>query len=641
MLARRSEDPVVPVLGGLPSAQPSTASVSLPHEDKDLNHDEKDGSSAEGGYSDKDVINIGSKSRGVIEMDALQARMNTKWRIVIYLFFMFVSYSLSLDQSTATVYLNYAVSKGFKLHSLQASVTVVTSIFSAMAPTPIAKFADYFGRVYAEIGCLILYTVGQAVMASAKGIVQFSAGSAIHTLGISGMFMLQNIIIADISSLRNRYWWLVAPSVPQVFNSFLGANVAQSMLGYGNESTSWRWGIAMFCILIPPITTPIIITLWRGTRPERAIRQQLKQIKRERAAQTSLVQRFWADAKDIFWKLDVIGLVLFVVGIGLFLVTLTLANSRFNKWSDAHTIAQLVVGVVISVGFVAWERWFAPIPLLPFALIKRKTVVGCCLIALWHPLAGRSVSTYLYTYLQVAADQSQVSATRITSFPTIGGWVTAVIGALIARKYRVLKPIIIFGMFIETLATGLMLRYRTSHSSQAELAIIQVLRGASNGFIPYPIQALIQAAAPHEHLALVTAGWTAIYYVAFGVGAAISGAMWTNIVPDKLTTYLQGNATLVAAAYADPLTYATQWPVGTWQRDGVARAQDEAQRVMVIVGTVISFIGLLTAIFLLENLRLPDTQSLEESEEYITEAEKKQKKALTVAVVRDGPVAAQ
>ncbi|KAK6906703.1 hypothetical protein I203_100690 [Kwoniella mangroviensis CBS 8507] len=244
-------------------------------------------------------------------------------------------------------------------------------------------------------------------------------------------------------------------------------------------------------------------------------------------------------------------------------------------------------------------------------------------------------------YLQVAADQSQVSATRITTFPTIGGWVTAVIGALIARIYRVLKPIIIFGMFIETLATGLMLRYRTSHNSQAELAIIQVLRGASNGFIPYPIQALIQAAAPHEHLALVTAGWTAIYYVAFGVGAAISGAMWTNIVPDKLTNYLQGNATLVAAAYADPLTYATQWPVGTWQRDGVARAQDEAQRVMVIVGTVISFIGLLTAIFLLENLRLPDTQSLEESEEYITKAEKKQKKALTVAVVRDGPVAAQ
>ncbi|OCF58538.1 hypothetical protein L486_04571 [Kwoniella mangroviensis CBS 10435] len=267
-------------------------------------------------------------------------------------------------------------------------------------------------------------------------------------------------------------------------------------------------------------------------------------------------------------------------------------------------------------------------PLASLRPDQEENSLGCCLIALWHPLAGRSVSTYLYTYLQVAADQSQVSATRITSFPTIGGWVTAVIGALIARKYRVLKPIIIFGMFIETLATGLMLRYRTSHS-------------ASNGFIPYPIQALIQAAAPHEHLALVTAGWTAIYYVAFGVGAAISGAMWTNIVPDKLTNYLQGNATLVAAAYADPLTNATQWPVGTWQRDGVARAQDEAQRVMVIVGTVISFIGLLTAIFLLENLRLPDTQSLEESEEYITKAEKKQKKALTVAVVRDGPVAAQ
>ncbi|WWC92588.1 uncharacterized protein L201_007547 [Kwoniella dendrophila CBS 6074] len=641
MSAQRTDDPVVPSLGQLPAGHASNASVPLPHDDKNRYSDDKDSSSNEGGFNKGDIVHIGSKSKGVIEMEALKARMNNKWRFVIYLFFMFVSYSLSLDQSTATPYLNYAVSKGFKLHSLQASVAVVTSIFSAMAPTPIAKFADYFGRVYAEIACLVLYTIGQAVMASAKGIVQFSAGSCIHTLGISGMFMLQNIIIADISSLRNRYWWLVAPSVPQVFNSFLGANVAKSMLGYGSEDNSWRWGIAMFCILIPPITTPIIITLWLGTKPTREIRSQIKQAKIEKNAGKTFGQRFWDDAKDIFWKLDVIGLLLFVAGIGLFLVTLTLANSRYNKWSDAHTIAQLIVGFALACGFVVWERWFAPIPLLPFALIKRKTVIGCCLIALWHPLAGRCVSTYLYTYLQVAANQSQLSATRITSFPTIGGWVTAVIGALVARRFRMLKPIIIFGMFIETLATGLMLKYRTSGSSQAELAIIQVLRGASNGFIPYPIQALIQAAAPHEHLALVTAGWTAIYYVAFGIGAAISGAMWTNIVPDKLNAYLQGNQTLVAAAYSDPLTYATKWPVGTWQRDGVARAQDEAQRTMVIVGTVISFIGLLTAIFLLENLKLTDNQSLEESEEYITEAEKNQKKALTVAAIRDGPVPAQ
>ncbi|WWC72828.1 uncharacterized protein I206_106792 [Kwoniella pini CBS 10737] len=639
MSAQRTEEPVVPTLGENPAATASTTTVPLAQDDEYSREDDK--SSNEEGIDAKDILNLGSKSKGVIEMESLKARINNKWRFVIYLFFMFVSYSLSLDQSTATPYLNYAVSKGFKLHSLQASVAVVTSIFSAMAPTPIAKFADYFGRVYAEIGCLVLYTVGQAVMASAKGIVQFSAGSSIHTLGISGMFILQNIIIADISSLRNRYWWLVAPSVPQVFNSFLGANVAASMLGRGDPNNSWRWGIAMFCLLIPPITTPIILTLWRGTRPSKSVKAQLKQIKRERVSQTTFGQRLWANTKDIFWKLDVIGLVLFIAGIGLFLVTLTLANSRYNRWSDAHTIAQLIVGFAITCGFVVWERWFAPIPLLPFALIKRRTVVGCCLLALWHPLAGRCVSTYLYTYLQVAADQSQISATRITTFPTIGGWVTAVIGALVARRFRVLKPIIIFGMFIETLATGLMLKYRTSGSSQAELAIIQILRGASNGFLSYPIQALIQAAAPHEHLALVTTGWTAIYYVAFGIGAAISGAMWTNLVPDKLNIYLQGNQTLIAAAYSDPLTYATQWPVGTWQRDGVARAQDEAQRVMVIVGTVVSFVGMLTAIFVLENLKLTDNQSLEESEEYITSAEKSQKKALTISAVRDGPVAAQ
>ncbi|WVW81257.1 hypothetical protein I302_103248 [Kwoniella bestiolae CBS 10118] len=635
MSAQADDKHVVPMLGGNPpirSPEDTTA-----HDDKVSNNDDKDESDAGDGIAKKEPISLGSKSKGVIEMEALQAKMNLKWRIILYTFFMFAAYSLSLDQSTATVYLNYAVSKGFKLHSLQASVSVVSSIFSAMAPTPIAKCADYFGRIYAEAACLIFYVVGQALMASANGIVQFSAGSSIHTLGIAGIFMLHNIIISDISSLRNRYWWHVAPAVPQVFNSVLGADVAKSMLGYGSEFNSWRWGIAMFCILIPPIILPILATLWIGTRPEKAIRQDLKVIKRERAARLPLRERFWIDAKDFFWKLDVIGLALFVAGIGLFLVTLTLANSKFNKWSDAHTIAQLVVGVLLTIGFAVWERWFAPIPMVPFALMKRRTIVGCCLIALIYPLAGRCVGTYLYTYIQVAANQSQLSATRITNFPSIGGWVTAVMGALIARRFRFLKPIIIFGLALQTLATGLMLRYRTSHSSQGELAVIQVLRGASTGFISYPVQALLQAAAPHEHLAIVTAGWLAIYYVAMAIGSAIAGAMWTNIVPDKLEEYLQGNATLAASAYKDPLTYATKWKVGTWQRDGVAHAQDDAQRAMVITGTCLSFVGLLVAIFVLENLRLTDDVTLKESEEYITNQEKKQKKAMTVAIARDGP----
>lgn len=58
-----------------------------------------------------------------------------------------------------------------------------------------------------------------------------------------------------------------------------------------------------------------------------------------------------------------------------------------------------------------------------------------------------------------------------------------------------------------------MIRFRTSTNSNAELIVVQLLRGAGNGFIPFPTQAIIQAAAPHEHLASITAGWLVVYYL--------------------------------------------------------------------------------------------------------------------------------
>jgi SIT family siderophore-iron:H+ symporter-like MFS transporter len=73
-----------------------------------------------------------------------------------------------------------------------------------MSQPPIAKFADYFGRVKTYIGCVVLYVVGYIIVASSSGIVTYAVGNSIYILGITGLFLLQNIIISDISSLRNR-----------------------------------------------------------------------------------------------------------------------------------------------------------------------------------------------------------------------------------------------------------------------------------------------------------------------------------------------------------------------------------------------------------------------------------------------------
>jgi SIT family siderophore-iron:H+ symporter-like MFS transporter len=135
-------------------------------------------------------------------------------------------------------------------------------------------------------------------------------------------------------------------------------------------------------------------------------------------------------------------------------------------------------------------------------------------------------------------------------------------------------------------------------------------------------------------MAAITAGWLLVYYIAGGIGSAIGGGtwrrnldrvslrqsltcahrlltgIWTNLVPGKLDEYFT-DSTLAASAYANPTDFIKTHLPGTPERFAIARAHDETQRLLVIVGMSVSATALLVSL-LLPNIRLPDTQSIED-----------------------------
>jgi SIT family siderophore-iron:H+ symporter-like MFS transporter len=165
------------------------------------------------------------------------------------------------------------------------------------------------------------------------------------------------------------------------------------------------------------------------------------------------------------------------------------------------------------VGFAVYEKRYAPHPLIPFYLLKNKDVIGCLLIALFHPMSGRIVNGYFYTFLLVARDESYLSASRLTSIPSFAATVIAIIGAILVRHFRRLKPALVLGFTVQTLAYGLMIRFRQSTNSRAEIIVVQILKGFGIGLISFPAQAVIQSACAHEHLAAVTATYLIVFYL--------------------------------------------------------------------------------------------------------------------------------
>lgn len=65
-------------------------------------------------------------------------------------------------------------------------------------------------------------------------------------------------------------------------------------------------------------------------------------------------------------------------------------------------------------------------------------------------------------------------------------------------------------------------------------------------------------------------------YFSGGIGAAITGGIWTNEVFDKLTRYL-GDSALATSAYSDPISFSIEFAMGTPERSALNRAHDETQ----------------------------------------------------------------
>ena len=85
---------------------------------------------------------------------------------------------------------------------------------------------------------LCFYVIGYIVIASANDINTIAAGIVIYAVGYTGLQLLTQIIIADITTMRWRAFVSSLVSMPFVVNGFIGPNISSSVL----EHAGWRWG---------------------------------------------------------------------------------------------------------------------------------------------------------------------------------------------------------------------------------------------------------------------------------------------------------------------------------------------------------------------------------------------------------------
>lgn len=230
---------------------------------------------------------------------------------------------------------------------------------------------------------------------------------------------------------------------------------------------------------------------------------------------------------------------------------------------------------------------------------------------------------YLYTVLVVAFGQSIQLATRVTAFYSFFSVIVGVAVGAVVFYVRRLKPFIVFGTILFMVSFGILIEFRGGGGSSAGVIGGQVLLGVAGGFFPYTAQASIQTATRHEHLAVVTGIYLASYNVGSALGNTVSGAIWTNILPEQLNSQLASvtsNTTMASAVYGNPLVWIDEYPWNTPERDAVVIAYRHTQKLLTITGICLC-VPLIVFALLTRNPRLTDTQSIPGAEGFVSDSE--------------------
>ncbi|KAF2770094.1 MFS general substrate transporter [Teratosphaeria nubilosa] len=368
-----------------------------------------------------------------------------------------------------------------------------------LAVQPIwASVSDAFGRKYPLYLAVAFFSVGSIVFALAHGMGIIIAGRVLQGFGGAGVDALVTIIIADMTTLDERSWYLGLLNAVTAAGIVMGPFICALLATY----SSWRW---IGWINLPPLGVGSLLVIFR---------LRLKPVPLDAAIITILQRLDWA------------GMILIAGGVTTFCVAISCAGSLY-PWGSWRTLLPLLLGIFILIAF-AWYESKPAAPVIPLRLFHTKTGNMALLGGFLHgailmpglqylPMVYQAVllktatSTALYL-LPTLVLSVLVTAVSMMIVPVLGGYVWLLRG----------------GWTITALGTGLLVLYHTQ-SSTAIMYGLPVLWAQGVSMLRV---LMLPAQASVKHVndeGLATANFMTIRMFGGLIGLAICAPIFNNV----------------------------------------------------------------------------------------------------------------
>ena len=440
-------------------------------------------------------------------------------------------FAYALDQGITSTIFTTMASSTFGQHSSLAAVSTASQIVRAIAKPFIGKLADITSRPTTYVVILVFYVVGFAVAASSSTFAAYTVGICFTSVGKSGLDLLSDIIVGDLTPLEWRGFFGALLSVPFVVTVPVNGFIAEGFVD------NWRWGLGMFAIMVPVLLTPAIFTLYamqrRGEKMGMVTIAGSKQERTGAAAAGGASQKGAAHWSKLLYQglidIDILGLIILGVSFALLLLPLTLAEDADGGWENGSIIAMLVVGFVLLIAFVLFEVYLAPVPLMTQRVLKNRAFIAGVIVFTFNQTASSVRNTYFSSYIYVIKEWTTYQWTIFMGITTMGLSLLGPFVGLIQRHTHRYKSMMLFGAVARMIGYGILVNAGSGSMTQdtGRLVAAQLIF-CLGSFNVVGARVGTQAAVPHEDMATVIALLALWSTLGSSVGSAISSAIWTN-----------------------------------------------------------------------------------------------------------------
>ncbi|KAF5664792.1 siderophore iron transporter 3 [Fusarium heterosporum] len=581
-----------------PNHEPPARGQTATHEMSELN-DKKDFDASDSPVSDHDS----HKEIGVGRVEAFNKvlyQSGSKGKLLLWLLGVSIGltmFAYALDMGITTTIFGTLAASTFGVHSQLGTVNTAGQIIRAISKPFIGKLADITSRPTTYVVVLVFYAVGFAVAASASNFTAYTVGICFTSVGKSGLDLLSDIIVADLTPLEWRGFFGACLSLPFIVTVPVNGFIAD---GFYQD---WRWGLGMFAILVPVLLVPAIMTLYtmqrRGEKAGMVTMADSKDVRLGRSEASSKSLTYWAKlAYRGLIDIDIVGLILLGFAFSLILLPITLAKSAKGGWNNPSMIAMIVVGFVILILFGLYEYYLAPKPLMTRSILQNRAFIAGVVIHIFNQMSSSVRNTYFSSYILIIKEWTTYEWTIFLGITTMGLCIVGPIVGLIHRVSHRYKSLMIFGAATKILGYGLLVNPDGMMTQGTARLVAAQLIFCLSSLNVVGARVGVQASVPHDDVASLISIITLWSTLGSSVGSAVATSIWTEQMVDQMHTEMPDvDSTTIATIYGNIKTLKTYDYLDPI-RQGSIRAYSIVNGHITIVSICLSCIPLLASFFM-------------------------------------------